>query len=101
VVRRTYRPGAGFVPPPAEEIIGGWVARKEAETAVVEVSSLLGPSTYTVFMRTLSPDGQHPRVLIQRDFWPLGAIQAWDDDQAETVYEIYPSARLERVSGIR
>lgn len=94
---RTYRPGAGFAPPPVEEVITGWVAREEAEMAVIEVSSLLGASTHTLFLRALPPDGDYPRVLIQQDYWPLGAIQAWDDDQAETVYETYPYVRFERV----
>lgn len=100
-VRRAFRPGAGFVPPPAEEIITGWVARGQAETAIIEVSSLLGPSTYSVLMHALPPDGPYRRVLIQRDFWPLGAIQAWDDDRAETVYEVYPFARFERIADTR
>ncbi|MCK4343143.1 MAG: hypothetical protein KAY37_15620 [Phycisphaerae bacterium] len=95
--RWTYQPGPGFVPPPLEEIIAGWVARNEAETAIIEVSSRLGPGTHTLLLRHLPPDGDYPRVLVQQDFHPTGMIHAFDDDQAETHYERYPHAEYRRM----
>jgi|GEM_PF-1040924 len=94
----THRPGPGFTPPPAESVVAGWVARNEPGSAVIEVSSLLGPATHTEWLRQLPPDGALPRVLVQQDFWPLGAIYAFDDDRAETEYELYPGAVYRRVT---
>ncbi len=92
-----FTPGAGFVPPPAEDIVKGWVARKEASAAIVELSSLLGPGAHTVWLRSLAPDGPYPRVFVQLDYWPLGSIEAYDDARAQTQYERYPAAEYRRV----
>ncbi len=89
---RSFQPGPGFVPPPVESIIEGWVARGEVTAAIVETSSILGLGTHTVLLRSLPPDDGFPRVLVQSDFWPQGAILAFDDARAETHYELYPSA---------
>lgn len=96
VHRRQYQPGAGFAPPPVEEIVMGWVARNEASAAIIEVSSTLGPATHTLLLRHLPADGDLPRVFLQRDYWPTGAIQAYDDDWAETEYELSPTATYRR-----
>jgi len=93
----SFMPGPAFVPPPAESIIEGWVARHEVSAAAVEYSSLLGPGAYSALLRSLPPDGDHPRVLLQRDYWPLGVILAFDDERGEMVYEQSPSARYDRV----
>ncbi len=97
--QKTWRftPGANFVAPPADSIIKGWVARREGAVALVEVSTQLGPATHTLLLRQLSQDGRHWRVLVQEDFWPLGGIEAYDDDRGETVYEQYPSAEYRRI----
>jgi hypothetical protein len=95
--RFDFTPGAAFVPPPAEEIIKGWVARNEAAAAIVEMSSVLGSGTHTAWLRHLAPDGPYPRVLVQEDYWPLGSIEAYDDARAQTQYELYPSAEYRRV----
>lgn len=95
--RQSFTPGPSFVPPPAESIIHGWVARAEPHTAIIEVSSLLGPKTHTELLRHLPPDGVYPRVLVLRDYWPEGAIEAFDDASAETQYELTPTAEYRRV----
>jgi hypothetical protein len=95
--RFDFTPGPSFVPPPAEDIIKGWVARREAPQAVVEMSSALGPGTHTVWLRHLAPDGQYPRVLVQDDYWPVGSIEAYDDARAQTQYELYPGGEYRRV----
>jgi len=94
----SYQPGAGFVPPPLESAICGWVARGEAPRVISEWSSLVGPGTYTALLRQLPADGQFPRVLVQEDYWPIGYVQAYDDDQAELVYELFPTGELRRVT---
>ncbi len=92
-----YRPGAAFVPPPLEEIIAGWVARDETGTALIEVSSRLGPGTHTQLLRRLPPSENFPRVLVQDDYWPAGVILTFDDDQAETQREVSATATYERI----
>ena len=93
----TFTPGPAFVPPPVESIVQGWVARDEIAAALIDASTGLGTATHSELLRHLPPDGQYPRVLIQQDFWPLGAIEAYDDARAETQYEIYPAAEYRRV----
>ncbi len=96
--RFAFEPGGAFVPPPVESVAKGWIARGPTDAALIENSSLVGPGTHRVLLRRLPPDGPLPRVLVQVDFWPLGAIEAYDDDRAEPQYEIYPSARYQRVA---
>jgi hypothetical protein len=95
--RWNFTPGAAFVPPPAEDIIEGWVARHEAGAALVELSSPLGAGTHTALLRHLPPDGPYTRVLVQQDFWPLGSIEAFDDARAEMQQSIYPDAEYRRI----
>ncbi len=94
-----FEPGTGFVPPPVESVVVGWVAREEAVTAIIEVSSSLGPGTHTLLLRSLPPDGSWPRALVQQDYWPLGMIAAFDDDAGVTQYEKTPTAVFRRVEG--
>lgn len=93
----SLRPGPGFVAPPTESIVEGWVARNEASVAIIEVSTRLGTGTHTVLLRHLPPDGNYPRLLGQQDYWPVGWIAAYDDARAEVQYEIRPTAKYERV----
>ena len=93
----TFTPGPAFVPPPAESIVKGWVARDEIAAVLIDALTGLGTATHCELLRHLLPDGEYPRVLIQQDFWPLGAIEAYDDARAETQYEIYPAAEYRRV----
>ncbi len=95
--RFDFTPGPSFVPPPAEDIIKGWIARREAPAAVVEMSAALGTGTHTVWLRNLAPDGPYPRVLVQDDYWPVGSIEAYDDARAQTQYELYPGGEYRRV----
>ncbi len=96
--RWSFRPGDLFVPPPAESIIKGWVARGDAPAAaLMVVSTPLGPGVHSVLLRRLAPDGPYPRVLVQQDFWPFGAIEAFDDARAETHGEVYPTATYIRI----
>jgi hypothetical protein len=95
--RWTFSPGPAFIPPPTESIVEGWVARTQPGAAIVEVSSPLGPGTHTLLLRGLPPQGDYPRVLVQQDFWPQGAIEAFDDARAETYEEVYPAGTYRRV----
>jgi hypothetical protein len=97
--QKTWRftPGAAFVAPPVDSIIKGWVAQRPAAVALVETSTQVGPGTHTVLVRQLAADGEHRRVLVQEDFWPIGGIEAYDDDRGETVYEQYPSTEYRRI----
>ncbi len=97
--QKTWRftPGAGFVAPPADPIIKGWVARRAGAVALFEASTQLGPGTHFVLVRQLAADGAYRRVLVQDDFWPLGGLEAYDDDRGETVYEQYPSGEYRRI----
>jgi len=114
---RTWRftPGPAFVPPPAESIVEGWVARRQGGlSAIVEVSSTFGPATHTVLLRSVDKgaggasdatiqatlaelDERYPRVVVQRDYWPVGVIEAFDEDDAELQAEISPTAIYLRV----
>ncbi len=94
----TYRSGSNFVPPPTESILAGWVARGEADAALIAVSSLFGPGVHTELLRRLPPDGSYPRVLVQQDYRPLGSIQAYDDDRGEEEYELGPAAEYRRAT---
>jgi hypothetical protein len=93
-----YRAGPAFVPPPLEPVVCGWVARAEAPSAISEWSAPVGPGTYTALLRQLPADGRFPRVLVQVDYWPIGHVEAYDDDQAELVYQLYPAGELRRVT---
>ncbi len=95
--RFTFTPGAAFVPPPAEEIVKGWVARREAASAIVMQSTVLGPASHTAWLRHLPADGPYPRVLVQQDYWPLGSIEAYDDSRAQAHYEQYPDGEYRRI----
>jgi hypothetical protein len=90
-------PTATFIPPPAESIIKGWIARGDMGAAIVSVASLAGPNMHTVLLRPLPAQSSHPRVLVQQDFWPLGGIEEYDDARGETYQETYPNATYRRV----
>lgn len=85
-----FEPGPAFVPPPVESIALGWVARGEPETAFVVMSSRLGPGTHSVLLRQSADGSSFPRVLLQKDYWPVGTLVAFDDDQAIEIYRIGP-----------
>ncbi len=90
---RTFQPGSAFVPPPTEELIEGWVARGEAPAALVEHSTALGLASHSVLLQQLASDEDWPRVLLQVDYYPLGAIEAFDEARAEVVYVLHPAER--------
>lgn len=93
-----FQPGESFVPPPAESIIKGWVARGDTRAAaLIDASTLLGPGAHSVLLRRLPADGPHPRVLVQTDYWPFGSIETFDDARAETDTVEYPTAKYVRV----
>lgn len=96
--RTSFTPGPAFVPPPAETVVEGWVARGEAPAALVERSAPFGTGTHTALLRHLPPEGDRTRVLIQLDFWPLGQIEVFDETRNELEAVIfYPEAVLRRV----
>ncbi|TWT43898.1 hypothetical protein RAS1_02980 [Phycisphaerae bacterium RAS1] len=94
-----FTPGPSFVSPAVETVIEGWVARAEHGACLIEVSLLVGTGTAQRMLRPLPPDPQthQPRVLVQTDYWPLGGVLAFDEDDGETAYEVYPTSRYERV----
>ncbi len=93
----TFTPGPGFVPLPAESIIAGWAAGGLPEAAIVECSSALGQGAHTQLLHRLAADGEYPRVLVQRDYWPVGRIEAYDEERATLHYELRPSKEYRRV----
>lgn len=95
--RRRFVPGPAFVAPPLEEVVAGWVARGDvAKSAVIEVSSQLGPGTHTVLLSQMPPDGALPRVLIQDDYAPFGRVMTFAEETAEVAYTVSDMAAFWR-----
>jgi hypothetical protein len=93
----SFYPGPAYVPQPVEPIIEGWVARGEEAEAIIELSSGLGPGSCTALLRQLPAEDDYVRVLRQVDYWPEGMILAYDDEDAELVYQRAPAKYLERI----
>jgi hypothetical protein len=79
----SFTPGANFVPPPAEPVVQGWVARGEADAALFEMSTQRGRATHGELMRRLAPEGAYLRVLVQLDYLPEGVVILFDEARAE------------------
>jgi len=93
--RYTFEPGPLFICPPMESLAEGWVASRGQEPHLIAVSTLLGAGTHTRLLRPLAPEEDHPRLLLQLDYWPLGAILAFDE--GELLYQVEPAARYQLI----
>ncbi len=92
----TFQPGSSFLPPPLETLAEARAAR-ESVTCIMESSHLLGAGTYTRLLRALTPDDQgRPRVLVQDDYAPFGAVLTLDSD-GEVFSLVTPGGHFERV----
>lgn len=97
--KTSFSPGPTFVSPAVETVIEGWIARGDHGPCLIEVSLVIGSGTATRLLRPLArdPETNQPRVLVQTDYWPIGGVLAFDENDGETAYEIYPGALYERV----
>lgn len=75
-----FRPPATFIPPPALPVVEFWVANQAESPLLLITSSLIGRETHTRLLWPLEAQAGLHRVLIQRDYWPLGEIRAYDDN---------------------
>jgi hypothetical protein len=96
-ITHTWQPTDNFIAPPAEDCIAGWVARGEAPHALVEIATPFGAGSHFALVRQLPPRGSVTRCLWQSDFWPVGVIRAFDDDEASLQYERWPAAYYEQI----
>jgi hypothetical protein len=102
-LRWTFMPSERFVPWPALDIVQAWVAnghvegpRGRIEAALIETTSSFGPRGCFELLRRLPQDREYPRVLVQRDYWPVGEIVAFDEGDAIEQYWTRPGVEFRR-----
>jgi hypothetical protein len=104
----TFVPSERFVPWPALDIVQAWVANRHVEgtrgrieAALIETTSPFGPRSCFELLRRLpperGPEREYPRVLVQRDYWPVGEILAFDEGDAIEQYWTRPGVEFRRV----
>jgi hypothetical protein len=80
--RESFRVGDDFVCPPAEDLVASHVARQtDGRAALVSASTVFGFSTHSRLLMPLAADEQGlARVLVLRDFYPVGDLLAFDSN---------------------
>ncbi len=85
---------AGYVCPPVEPLIAGWVARGEAEAVLVRASTPLGAGSHTLLFIRLPRANDRWRALALRDYDPRG-VRLTFDPSMEVAVEETPDERFE------
>lgn len=91
-----FEPGPRLLIPPLELIAASRVARMPGGPCLVEGATHLGEGAYSLRMAPLERQEALSRVLIQYDFWPMGAIQMFDETD-ELHMHTTPTMHIERV----